>query len=100
MMVRASMGVDIYNVSIHGWAVNAYRTPSCLPLRVHHALPFQMLVPSLLPKGSHNPQDNIQHLCPRESMVVAAQREKNSFHPQVPLQEEETKRAFADRSNH
>jgi hypothetical protein len=31
-MVHASMGVDIHNVSIHGWANNAYRTPSCLPL--------------------------------------------------------------------
>jgi hypothetical protein len=32
-------------------------------------------------------------------MVVAAQREKNSFHPQAPLGEEETKRTFADGIN-
>ncbi len=38
---RHSMGVDIYNVSIHGWANNAYRSSSCLPLSVHHALPAQ-----------------------------------------------------------
>ncbi len=31
MMVRTSMDVDIYNVSIHGWANNEYRTTSCLP---------------------------------------------------------------------
>jgi hypothetical protein len=30
-------------------------------------------------------------------MAVANQREKNSFYPQAPLQEEEAKRAFANR---
>ena len=28
---HARKGVDVYNVSNHGWANNAYRTPSCLP---------------------------------------------------------------------
>jgi hypothetical protein len=100
MTVCTSMDVDIYDISIHGWANNAYRTPSCLPLHVHHALPAPMLVPSRLPKGSHTLQDNIRRLCPRESMALAAQREENSFHPQVPKWEEETKCAFADGSNH
>ena len=30
MMVHTSMDVDVYNVSIHGWAGNAHRTPSHL----------------------------------------------------------------------
>jgi hypothetical protein len=32
-------------------------------------------------------------------MVVAAQREENSFHPQAPPREEEADHAFADRIN-
>jgi hypothetical protein len=46
---------------------------------------------------SQTPEGNIQcgHL--QESMLAAAQREENSFHPQVPLREEEAKHAFADR---
>ena len=32
-------------------------------------------------------------------MAVAVQREENSFHPQVPLREEETKHVFADGIN-
>jgi hypothetical protein len=59
MTVRTSMDVDIYDVSIHGWANNLYKTPNRLPLHVHHALPTPMLVPSCLPKGSYTPQDNI-----------------------------------------
>jgi hypothetical protein len=94
------MGVDVYNVSIHGWADNAYRTPSCLPLYVHHAVPAPIPVPSHLPNRPHAPHDDIQRLCPRESMAVDAPREKDSFHPQVPLREEEAEHAFADRSNH
>ncbi len=100
MTVRASVDVDIHNVSIHGWANNAYRTPSCLPLHVHHTLYALMLVPSHLPEGSLTPQDDMQRLCPRESMAVDAQREENSFCPQAPTWEEETERAFADGSNH
>jgi hypothetical protein len=40
------MGADVYNVCIHGWADNSHRTPSCLPLSVHHALPTSIPVPS------------------------------------------------------
>ncbi len=40
-----------------------------------------MPVPSCLPDGSHAPQDDIQCLYPRESMAVAAPREKDSFIP-------------------
>jgi hypothetical protein len=83
------MDVDVYNVSIHGWANNSHRTSSCLLLNFHHAISALMPVPSRLPNGSHAPQDNIQHLCPRESMAVAAPREKNSFHPQASPQEEQ-----------
>ncbi len=90
------MDVDIYDISIHGWANNTYRTLSCLPLHVHHALSAPMLCPSRLPEGSHTLQDNIQHLCPREPMAVAVQREENSFQPQAPLQEEEAEHAFLD----
>jgi hypothetical protein len=43
-----------------------------------------MPIPNCLPNGSRALQDNIQHLCPKESMAVAAPREKNSFHPPVP----------------
>jgi hypothetical protein len=62
MTVRTSIGVDIHNVSIHGWANNAYRTPSCLPLHFYHALSAPMLNPSHLPKGSHTLHDDIRHL--------------------------------------
>jgi hypothetical protein len=94
------MDVDVYNVSICGWANNAHRTPSHLSLNFHHATSAPMPVPSRLPDGSHTPQDDMQHLCPRESMAVAAPREKNSFNPQVPPQKEEAKCAFDERSNH
>ncbi len=97
MTASASMGVDIYNVSIHDWANNALRTPSHLPLHFHHALPAPMLDPSCLPKGSCTWQDDIQHLRPMESMAVADQREENSFHPKAPLQEEEAKHAFTNK---
>jgi hypothetical protein len=99
-MVRASMDVDVYNVGIYGWADNAHRTPSHLPSNLHHATSAPMPVPSHLPDGSCATQDDMQRLCPRESMAVAAPREKNSFHPQAPLQEEEAKRVFDKRSNH
>ncbi len=100
MMVCASMGVDIHNVSIHGWADNALRTPSHLPLHVHHAPPAPMLVPSHLPDRPNALQDDMQRLPPGESMAVANQREKNSFYPQAPLQEEEAKHVFAEVSDH
>jgi hypothetical protein len=100
MTVCASMDVDIYDVSIHGWTNNAYRTPSCSPLHVHHALSAPMLVPSCLLEGSHTPQDNIRDLHPKDSMVVATQREENSFCPQVPPREEEAKCAFLDGRDH
>jgi hypothetical protein len=81
MTVRASMDVDIYDVSICDWANNALRTPSCLPSNFHHAVPTPIPALRHLPDGSHTPQGNIQRLCPRESMAVTAQREENSFHP-------------------
>jgi hypothetical protein len=98
MTVRASMDVVIYDVSIHGWANNAYRTPSCLLLHVHHAPPALMLVPSRLPNRSNALQDNIQCLHMQESMAVANQREKNSFYPQAPPQEEEAKHCLQTES--
>ncbi len=93
-MVHASMDVDVYDVSIHGWANNAHRSSSSLPSNFHNAISAPMPVPSRLPDRSRAPQDDIQRLRPRESMVVAAPREKNSFHPQAPQQEEEAERAF------
>jgi hypothetical protein len=59
-----------------------------------------MPVPSRLPDGFRALQDNIQCLLPRESMAVAALREKNSFYPQAPQQEEEAKQVSAEGSNH
>jgi hypothetical protein len=100
MTVRASMDVVIYDISIHGWANSAYRTPSHLPLSVHHALPALIPVLSCLPDGSHAPEGDIQILHTRESVAVAAKREKKSFHPQAPLWEEEAKRAFPDGRDH
>jgi hypothetical protein len=99
MTVRTSMGVDIHNISIHGWADNACRTPSHLPLHVHHALLALVPAPSHLPNRSQTPEGSIQCLHPRESMAVVAQREENSFRPQAPPQEEEAKHAFVDGSN-
>jgi hypothetical protein len=81
MTVRTSMDVDVYDVSIHGGANNAHRTSSCLPSNFHHAISAQMPVPSHLPNGSRAPQDDIQYLCLRKSVMVAAPREKDSFHP-------------------
>jgi hypothetical protein len=52
MTVRASMDVVIYDINIHGWANSTYRTPSHLPLSVHHAISAPMPVPSRLPDGS------------------------------------------------
>jgi hypothetical protein len=100
MMVRTSRDVDVYNVSIHVWANNAHRTPSHLPSNFHHATSAPMPVPSRLPDGSRALQDNMRWLCLREYMVVAAPREKNSFHPQALLQEEEAKSVFAEGSDH
>jgi hypothetical protein len=100
MMVHTSMDVDIYDVSIHDWAYNVYRIPSCLPSDVYPALSDQVPVPSRLPDRPHAPQDDIQCIHPRESMALAALREKNSFHPQVPPWEEEAECAFVDRINH
>jgi hypothetical protein len=37
-MVCASMDVNVYDVSIHGWADNAHRTSSCLPSKFHRAI--------------------------------------------------------------
>jgi hypothetical protein len=64
MTVRTSMDVDVYNVSIHGWADNAHRTPSCLPSNLHHAISAPMPVPSHLPDRSHAPEDDVLHLHP------------------------------------
>jgi hypothetical protein len=99
-MVRASMDVDVYDVSIHGWANNAHKTPSHLPSSFHHATSAPMPAPSRLPDRSRALQDNMRGLCPRESMVVDAPREKNSFHSQAPPQEGEAERAFDKRSDH
>jgi hypothetical protein len=99
-MVRTSMDVDVYDVGIHGWANNAHRTPSHLPSNFYHATSALMPVPSCLPNGFRAPQDDIQHLRPRESMVVATPRKKNSFHLQAPSQEEEAKHMFAEGSDH
>jgi hypothetical protein len=91
------MGVDIHIVSIHGWADNAHGTPIHLPSNFYHAIPAPMLVPSHLPDRPNALQEDIQCLPPRESMAVADQREKNSFYPQAPPQEEEAKHAFVNR---
>ncbi len=100
MTVRASMDVDIYDVSIHDWANNAYGTPSCLPLCAHHALPAPIPVPSHSPDRSPTPEGNIQHLHLQESVAVAAPREESSFYLQAPPQEEEAKRALANGMDH
>jgi hypothetical protein len=94
------MDVNIHSVSIHCWANNAHRTPSHLPSNFHHAIPAPMLVPSRLPNRPNALQDDIQRLPPREFMAVAAPKEKSSFHPQVPPQEEEAKRVFVEGINH
>jgi hypothetical protein len=87
MMVHASKDVDVFNVSIYSWADNAHRTPSHLPSNFHHDTSAPMPVPNRLPDGSCALQEDMRCFCPRESMMVAAPREKKSFHPQVRLQE-------------
>ncbi len=64
MTVHASMDVVAYNVSIHGWVDNAHRTPSCLPLSVHHALPIPIPVPSHLLDRPHAPEGNVLRFNP------------------------------------
>jgi hypothetical protein len=81
MMVHISMDVDVYDVTIHGWADNAHRTPSHLPSTFHHATSALMPVPSHLPDGYHAPQDDMQCLCLRESMAMAAPRERTHSIP-------------------
>jgi hypothetical protein len=80
-MVRTSMDVDIYNVSIDGWANNEFRTTSCLPSAFHDIIPAQVPVSGRLPDGLQTPEDYIRRLCPREILALAAPRETNSFHP-------------------
>ncbi len=80
-MVHASMDVDIYNVSVHGWPNNEYGTPSCLPSTFYHAIPAQVPVSGCLLNRLQMPEDDIQCLCSRESLELAAPRETNSFHP-------------------
>jgi hypothetical protein len=82
-MVHASMDVDIYPVSIHGWANNEHMTPSCLPSSFPHTVPAPVPMPSCLPDRPHALEDDVSHLHPRESMAVAAPRVKNSYHPQA-----------------
>jgi hypothetical protein len=72
---------------------------SSFPLAVYHALPAQIPGPSHLLDRPQTLEDDIQRLRARESMVVAAPREKNSYHPQASLQEEESKHAFLDGSD-
>jgi hypothetical protein len=96
MMVRTSMDVDVYDVSIHGWANNEYKTSNSLPSSFPNAVPAPVPALSHLPDRPHAPQDNVSCLCLRKSMVLPAPREKNSYHPQVPTWEEEAKRAFLD----
>ncbi len=62
MTVCASMDVDICDVSIHGWADNAHRTPSHLPSNLHHAISALMSAPSRLPDRPHAPEDDVSRL--------------------------------------
>jgi hypothetical protein len=48
-MVRTSMDVDVYDVSIHGWANNAHRTPSRLPSNLHYAISAPCLFQATYP---------------------------------------------------
>ncbi len=96
-MVRTTMDVDINNVSIHGWANNENGTTSCLPSNFYHAIPAQVLVSGYLPNELQTPKDNIRCLHPKESLALAALRETKSFHPQVPVGEEEAKHVVLDR---
>jgi hypothetical protein len=80
-MLHASMDMDIYNISVHGWANNEYMTTSCLPSAFHHAVPAQVPVSGRLPDGLHTPEDDIQRLCLREFLTLASPRETNSYHP-------------------
>ena len=58
-MVHTSMDVDVYDVSIHGWANNEYRTTSSLPSDVHHAIPAPVSMPSSSSYRFQTPEDNI-----------------------------------------
>jgi hypothetical protein len=58
------------------------------------------LLQAMYPKGSILRRTTYDVFIKRESMMVAAQREENSFHPQAPLREEEAKCAFLDGRDH
>ncbi len=98
MMVHASMDVGIYNVSIHGWANNGFRTTNCLPAAFHDTISSEIPLPSCLPDWPHTLEDDIKCICPREILALAASRETNSFHPQVPTQKDEPRHQVLDRS--
>ena len=80
MIVRTSMDVDVYNVGIHGWANNRYRTTNCLPSVFHDTIPAQVPMQSRLPNRPQTPKDDVPHLHPREFLALATPRETNSFH--------------------
>ncbi len=73
-MVHASMDVDIYTVSIHGWANNEYSTTSCLPSAICHAVPAHIPIQSRLPNRRQTPEDNIPRLRQKEFLALAAPR--------------------------
>ncbi len=97
-MAHATMDVDIYNVSIHGWANNGFRTTNCLPSVLHHAISAQVPIPSRLPDRPQTPEDDTPRLCLSEFLVLAAPRETNSFHHKAHMREKEAKRAVLDGS--
>jgi hypothetical protein len=57
MMVRTSMDVDTYNISIHGWANNGYRTTSPLPSDFHDTILAQVPMQSRLPDRLQTPKE-------------------------------------------
>jgi hypothetical protein len=59
MMVRTSMDVDIYNVSIHDWANNRFRTTSGLPAAALTTVSTEIPMPGRLPDKPQTPEDDI-----------------------------------------
>jgi hypothetical protein len=80
-MVHAIVNVDIYTVSIQGWANNECGTTSRLPSAVCHAIPAHVPIQSRLLNRPQTPEDNVLRLSPRDFLALAALRQTNSYNP-------------------
>ncbi len=83
MTVRASVDVDISNVSVCGWVNIRHKSTNHLPYVLHGALPVPLLVPSSFSDGSEATQVGLQHVRPREPVALASPWHQAPLNPQA-----------------